>query len=193
MRQVRKLLFIALLLAASLAVAATEAEAPGEPHFNVELWKTLNFVLLAAGLVWLIRKFLLPYFSQRTQQIQDGIAEARKLKESAEARAAEMERRLAGLEHQIAEMRDKARAEMAAEEARIQRETEWAAARLEANAKGEIASAVTQARRQLRAFATELAVDLARRKVEEQMTPQIQARLVDALAGSLKPKSGRQD
>ena len=176
-----------LFCAAPAALAAAEGEGGGHA-LNFELWKSVNFVLLAAVLGWLAYKHLPSFFAGRTRSIQKEITEARELKEKAEARAAEMESRMANLEHQIAELREEAKAELAAEEARIQEETERAAARLEANARGEIASATAQARRELRAFAAELAVDLARRKVEERMTPQIQMRLVDTLAQSLQPK-----
>ncbi len=192
MKRTGQLVAVALFCAATAALAAAEGEAGGEHHFNIELWKTINFVLLASLLGWLMARRLPPFFSGRTRSIQKEIAEARELKEKAEARTAEMERRMANLEHQIAELREAAKKELAAEEARIQQETEWAAARLEANAKGEIASALTQARRELRAFAAELAVDLARRKVEERMTPEIQVRLVGSLAETLKRRNGGQ-
>ncbi len=191
MRRTGNLLALVFLCAVSVALAAAERDAAGGGHFNLELWKTVNFVLLAAGLGWLMYRLLPPFFRGRTRSIQKEIAEAQELKEKAEARTAEMERRMANLEHQIAELREAAKAELVAEEARIQQETEWAAARLEANAKGEIASALTQARRELRAFAAELAVDLARRKMEERMTPEIQERLVNSLADSLERRGGK--
>ncbi len=181
MRFVR-LLLAGLLLAVALLAAEQHAEHPegGESHPPVDLWKTVNFAILAAGLGWLIRKFALGYLNGRTVAIQEGIREAHEIKAAAEARAAEMERRLAGLDAEIAQLRARGLEEIAEEEARLRAETGRAMARMQTNAEQEMASAVKQARKELRAQAAELALRLARQKVAERMTPEAESRLMGA-------------
>ena len=84
---------------------AQEAET-GDPWLG---WKWANFAILAAGLGYLIRKHAPAFFEQRSLEIRQGIAEATKAKQEAEARAAAMERRLASLESEIASLRAGAR------------------------------------------------------------------------------------
>jgi F-type H+-transporting ATPase subunit b len=184
-RQTLMLLFWTLATAA-LAVAAEEHGGDhGDSHASVDMWKTVNFTILAIGLGWLVKKFGLPFFRSRSEEIKKGIVDARKLKEDSEARAAEMEQRLTNLDGEIAELKSSAKEEMAAEEARLKKATELATARMEANAKQEISSATKHARKELRAYSAELALELATRKVRARMSPEVSGRLIDSFAADL--------
>ncbi len=201
-------LFLALFAMLTLAVpcSAQEGEAghgddlrvevPGEEshddsHANVDFWKTVNFTILAIGLGWLIKKFAGGYFRDQTAKIQQGIVDAKKTQEEAEARASEIERRMSGLDEQIAELRSQAKSELSHEESRLREQTEQMIARVETNARQEIASATKQARNDLRAYAADLALEIAREKVRERMTPEISGRLVDRLITDLGRLSQR--
>lgn len=184
MRTILRLLPTALLLA--IGMLAAEHGESHDSHASIDLWKSVNFVLLAAGLGWLMHKFLGKYFRQRTEDIQQGIVGARKEREEAEARAAEMDRRMANLESEIAGLKTSASEEMAAEEARLKRETEQLIARLGANAEQEIASAAKHARKELRAYATELALKLAHQKIRDRMTPELADSLMDSFTDDLR-------
>jgi F0F1-type ATP synthase membrane subunit b/b' len=69
------------------------------------------------------------------------------------------------LDVDIAMMRDAAEKEGAAEEARIQAAAEEDARKIVASAEQEIAAAAKSARRQLTAYAADLAVGLARKQI----------------------------
>ena len=184
MRRVLTVLLAALLL----CVPALAAE---DGHSNVTLWKAVNFAILFGLLYWLLRKPARKYFASRSAQIREGIDEANKAREEAEERAAEMERRLGNLEQEIEKLRENARQEMAAEDARLQAETERSMARMQKLAEQEIASASNQARKQLRAYSAELATELAREKVRQRMTPEVADSLMKAFAGNLRDASTR--
>ena len=179
-----RLLLVALLL-------AVPAMAADDGHSNVTLWKAVNFTLLFALLFWLLRKPAKKYFASRSAEIREGIDEANRAHMDAEVRATEMENRLANLEQEIAKLRESARQEMAAEDTRLQAETERSIARLQAAAQQEIASASNQARKQLRAYSAELATELARQKVQQRMTPEVADSLVSAFAADLRSVSKR--
>ena len=147
--------------------------------------KRQTFIILAAALGYGISKAGGAFFRGRTQEIQKGIVEATKLREDAEARAAEMDRRMENLGAEIESLREKAKTEMATEQQRASDETEHLLARMQANAEQEIASTAKQARKQLRAYSTELALELARRKIHDRMTPAVAGGLVDSFVEDL--------
>ena len=183
----RRLLILLVLagLCAGPILAAEHGEGGEEEATHVDLWKTVNFAILAAGLGWATKKYGGPYFRGRTKKIQQDIVEARKLKQEAEARAAEMERRMANIEAEIEELRESAKGEIAAEEQRLKAATEQSVARMKASAEREIASAAKQARKDLKVFAGELALELARQKLRDRMTSEVSARLIDSLVDDL--------
>lgn len=182
-----------VLLAAVLLVSrpVSAAEAEGGHASSATLWKSLNFAVLAAGFVYLIRKAGRPYLRSRTREIQQAIAEAARLRQEAEARAAEMDRRLGNLAAEIDELRAQARREMAQEEQRLKAETERLIARLQLSAELEIASTAKRARQELQAHAAQLALELARAKIRQRMTPEIAAGLIDAFVENLTRAAGR--
>ena len=65
------------------------------------IWAWANFAILAGVLGYLIVKKGGPWFASRSQAIRKGIADAEEIRRKAEASAAEVDRRLAGLETEI--------------------------------------------------------------------------------------------
>ncbi len=125
----------------------------------------LNFAILA-GLVVMISKSKLPaMFRTRTDTIQRGIKEAQKASEDANRRLADIETRLAKLDSEVAEMRAGADAESAAEEERIKQAAEVEKKKIIEGAEAEIGAATKLARRELKAFAADLAVSLAEKRI----------------------------
>jgi F0F1-type ATP synthase membrane subunit b/b' len=159
-----------------------EAE-PSDPWLG---WKWANFAILALGLGYLIRKHAPGFFRQRSQDIQQGIVEAAQVKKDAEARAAEIDRRLAGLEGEIAGLRAGAKAEIAAEGERIGRETEQRLKRIETQSAQEVALMARNARAELRKFSAQLALDLAQQRIGSRMTKDAQDGLVDGFLRDLR-------
>ena len=125
----------------------------------------LNFVVIAAVIVWAGRKYLPGMFRDRSAAIQKAMQEAQMASEEARRRLADIESRLMKLDGEIGMMRDAAEKEGAAEEARIQAAAEEDARKIVASAEQEIAAAAKAARRQLTAYAADLAVGLARKQI----------------------------
>lgn len=171
--------------------ASGHESAEGEHHDNSTLWKIANFAILAAAIGYGVAKAAPAFFRGRTREIQSGIAEATKLRQDAEARAADMERRMRNLNTEIEEMRNTSRRELEAEDRRIAGETEQLIARVRANAEQEIASATKQARKELRAYSAELALELARQKIRSRMTPELADNLIDTFTRDLGDVSQR--
>ena len=125
----------------------------------------LNFVVIAALIVWAGFKYLPGMFRDRSAAIQKAMQEAQIASEEARRRLADIESRLIKLDGEIGMMRDAAEKEGAAEEARIQAAAEEDARKIVLSAEQEVAAAVKAARRQLTAYAADLAVGLARKQI----------------------------
>jgi F-type H+-transporting ATPase subunit b len=162
------------------------AKEGGEHGSNVELWKWANFALLAGALGYLIGKNAGPFFASRSKQIRSDMAEAEATRKDAEARAAEVDRRLASLETEIGVLRDASQAEAEAERQRLTQHSGAEIAKIQANAEQEIASAGKAARMELKRYTAELAVGLAEQKIRARMNPDSQHALVDRFVENLK-------
>jgi F-type H+-transporting ATPase subunit b len=125
----------------------------------------LNFVAIAAVLIWAARKYLPGMFSARTAAIQKAMQEAQKASEEARRRLAEIESRLMKLDVEIGMMRDAAEKEAGVEEARIQAAVQEDARKMLESAQQEIAAAAKTARRELTVYAADLAVGLAQKQI----------------------------
>jgi F-type H+-transporting ATPase subunit b len=125
----------------------------------------LNFALIAGVIIWASRKYLPGIFSARTAAIQKAMQEAQKSSEEARRKLAEIESRLMKLDVEIGMMRDAADKEAAAEAARIQAAVEEDRRKIVESAQQEIAAAAKAARRELTAYAADLAVGLAQKQI----------------------------
>ena len=148
----------------------------------------LNFAVIAWILLWVSRKYLPGAFRARTAAIQKAMQEAQKASEQARRRLAEIESRLMKLDVEIGMMRDTAEKEAAAEEARIQAAAQEDARKMLESAQLEIAAALKAARRELTAYAADLAVGLAQKQI--QVDAATDQSLVRNFAGQLGASSG---
>ena len=125
----------------------------------------LNFAVIAVLIAWAGFKYLPGMFRDRSTAIQKAMQDAQMASEEARRRLADIESRLMKLDVEIAMMRNAAEKEGAAEEVRIQAAAEEDARKIVASAEQEIAAAAKAARRQLTAYAADLAVGLARKQI----------------------------
>lgn len=141
--------------------------------------KWVNFAILASGLGFLAIKFGGPALKGQQEQILDKMNQASRRAEAAKVQADEMDKRISGLQVEVDAIRQKAATELAAEAARLEKETEQLLAKVEQTAEQEIASAAKFATQQLKATAAKLAVELAGQKIRARMTAGTQGVLVD--------------
>ena len=166
-RPMRRMACIVIgLLTLATFVSAQESEKAGE---SLAVWRWANFALLALGLGYLIAKALPPLLQSRNEEIQRGIAEARKIRQDAEQRAAAVEAKTRALGADIERLKSESKAEMQQEAERIRQETAAQIARLQQKADDEIEASGKAARRELRAYAAKLALDLAEQRVRNRV------------------------
>ena len=186
---------VGLLLATSLVTAqespgkAESASHEGKSEAASEgpspIWAWANFAILAGALGYLIVTKGGPWFQSRSLAIRKGIAEAEEIRRGAEASAAEVDRRLAGLQTEIDSLRTNAQREQSAEAERIRQQTAADLARIQEHAAREIEAAGKSARLDLKRYAAQLAIDLAEQKIRRQMTPEVQAALIERFGRDL--------
>lgn len=124
-----------------------------------------NFAVIVWVVIWAGRKYLPSIFRNRTEAIQRAMQEAQKASAEARQKLAEIESRLMKLDVEIGRMREAAEKEGAAEVARIKAAAEDDARKIIASAEQEISAAGKAARRQLTAYAADLAVTLAKKQI----------------------------
>jgi len=145
-----------------------------------ELWKFANLFIFAGALVYvLVRKAKLgDAFRARREGIKAELDKARAERDAALAKLKEVEERLAGLDHQLASIREKSTAEVAAERERIARSTEAEIAKLTAQGQRDIENAAKTAKKELRRFTAKQSVRLAEEMIKRDIRPEDDARLI---------------
>jgi len=181
MRVRRCLIGIALF---ALPLLAQEGREAGKP--NLEIWKWANFAILAALLGYFAVKQGGPALARRAKEIRDDLAAGERAKAEADARAGEVEARLANLGSEVAALRTSALVEREREATRIRHEFEREIARIQQQSEMEIESTGKMARIELQRFAARLAVDLAERKIRARMTPDVQSSLLQGFLADFK-------
>ncbi len=181
-------LALGLFLALAPLAFSQEKEATGHTESTGDSWiwwKWANFLMLAGGLGYLINKHAGSYFRGQTEEIQRAILESGRLKAEAEAHAAQIEKRLAGIEGEIAQMRSQALSDMAAEAARLKSDTQRLLERLEQQTKLELELMTKAAKQELKVFSAELALGLAEKRIRALLDSASKESLVNAFIQDL--------
>ena len=177
-------LLVASLFVATGAQAAEEGAAATERVS--EIFKWVNFAIVAGLAIWVFGKVLPPKFRAKAEEIGSAITKAADAKAAADAELREAEAKLANLEKEVAEFRALAEREAAVEVERIHSVTQADALKIAAAAKAEIEAAERAARLELKALAANLAVDGAEALLTKQLTAQAQAALISNFVKSLE-------
>jgi len=185
----RRIFFCTSVLAVFLwgvvsAHAAEEGTAAAERAS--EIFKWINFAIVAGLILWVFGKKLPPIFRKNADKISSAITSATSAKAAADAQVREAETKLARLQQEIAELRTGAEREGAGEAERIRALAKSDAQKISAAANAEIEAAERAARLELKAIAANLAVDGAESLLSKQLTPQAQESLVSAFVKSLE-------
>ncbi|HEY7096514.1 MAG TPA: ATP synthase F0 subunit B [Terriglobales bacterium] len=148
----------------------------------------VNFLIVAGLIGWFAAKSLPAAFRNRNASIRKAMEEARKASEDAKHRLADIESKLSRLDSEIASLRETADRQSAEEEERIRATTEEEARKIAEVAQMEIAAALKTARRDLTAYAADLAVGLAAKQLHvDAATDQV---LIRNFAQQLPASSG---
>ena len=168
-----------------VSIASAE-EANKATEHATEIFKWINFAIVAAVILWAFGKVLPSKFRANAETISSAITKATAVKAEADKLLADAEARLARLEQEVAELRAQAQKEAGADAERIREMAKSDAEKISVAAKTEIDAAERAARVELKALAAKLAVDGAESLLARQLTAQAQESLVSGFVKSLE-------
>jgi F-type H+-transporting ATPase subunit b len=149
--------------------------------------KVVNFSLLVGLLVYFLRRLVVEYFRARSETIGRDLVEAANLRRSAEARLDDVRTRAAALPGELETLRAHGREELAIERRRLAEATAREREKLVERVRREIEFQFQIARRELVEHTAALAMKLAAARVERDITPDDQLRLIDRYAAEVGP------
>lgn len=146
---------------------------------KTDWYKVLNFVILAGGLVFLLKKPVSSALNDRIKSIRDQLDDLETKKKDAEAELAEYNKKLATLETEADRIIADYIKQGEEAKARILAAAETSAKKLEEQAKKNIAHEFQAAKAQLKEDVLEKAMAKAEALIQAKVTEEDQARLVD--------------
>jgi F-type H+-transporting ATPase subunit b len=178
---------LVVLFTAWSAHAAEEGGNTATARAN-EIFKWINFAIVAGLAAWVFLKLTPPFFWKNSENIGSAMTKATTAKAEADQQLREADEKLARLEQEVAQLRATAQREATAEAERLQAITQSDIQKVGLAGKAEIEAAERAARLELKAIAANLAVDGAEALLAKELTPKAQESLV---AGFVKSLEGR--
>jgi F-type H+-transporting ATPase subunit b len=171
--------------------AAHGDAAHGDDHHAAINWfelggSFLNFGLLLLILLWLASKALPEFLRNRRAAVVEGMEEARRVKEQAEAKYKEYSERIENLDAELDRLREEMRQAGMDERDRIVAEAAGKAEKLRAEARFLIEQQMKQLREDLTREAIEAAVAAAEASLVKGISPQDQERLAKDYLGTIR-------
>jgi F-type H+-transporting ATPase subunit b len=168
-----------LVLVVLALLAAVPAQAADDSDLSNFVYTAINLVMLIAVLVYVARKPIQSFFEERRLQIREELDNAAKLRDEAESRFTDWQRRLVSLDGELDQLRSRARERAETERDRILAAAAAAAERIRGDARAAIEQETRRAQALLRDEASSLAIELAEGVLEREVTDADRARLVD--------------
>ena len=185
----RASIFIGLFFVAAIPASAAENDAISTPLGWTFRW--IHFAIVFGLILFLLLKKAPPFFAGQADRISTAIADSGRALAEGQRRKKEAVDRMAGLDREVAAMRDTARRDSAAETERIRNGARDEVAKIDRAAQGEISAAARAARSELKALAARLAVSRAHQQLESQMTPASEGQIFHAFVEQLTRSAGR--
>ena len=180
--------FSVMLFAAGVMRAEEETTNNARTQSAQEIFKWINFAIVAGVAVWLFGKVLPPKFRGNAEKINSAIAKATEAKAESDRLLREAEHKLAKLEKEVAALQSEAQAQTRNEVERLRAATQGDEEKIAAAVIAEIAAAERAARLELKALAAKLAVDGAESLLAKRLTPKVQESLVSAFVKTLETR-----
>jgi F-type H+-transporting ATPase subunit b len=154
---------------------------------SADIFEIANFLIIALALGIPLIRVLPKFLRNRKEKVRADIESARRVTEDANARLSAVEAKMASLDDEIRKFRAEVEAESKQDEARIKASLGEESARIVESAEQEIGQAAAQARRGLRNFAADLAIDQAAKQLN--LTAQTDHALIAEFAADLAAMS----
>lgn len=141
----------------------------------------INFAIIFFAIAIPLARMMPKIFRKRSEALRQDLDVARKATEEARQRMSAVEAKLAGLDKEIAAFRSQVEQESQEEEKRIKASIKEESERIVSSAEQEIGAAAMQARRALRVFAADLAIEHAEKQLA--LTPETDRAVINEFIG----------
>ena len=147
----------------SLAATCWAAEGAHHPELNLwdELFRWVNFIILAIVMYYVLAKILPRVLGERREKIQQAIDEAKASRAEAQRLLQENQQKTADLQQELTQIQEQGVQERAEIARRLETEAQQLASRIVAQARAEVERATERARLSLREEAAALTVQVA--------------------------------
>jgi F-type H+-transporting ATPase subunit b len=175
----RKKSILLILFMVPLLMFMSSAEESHPSQIKDFLGKVVNFVLLFGGLAYLLRKPLGGFLHDRSASLAKMLSVAKKSREEAAMRLDEVESRMERLNEEIEKLKQEAGSEGQFLQQNIMEEAKKDADRLKRFAQSEIEMLAKDSLREIKEYTAAIAADLARKRIQDQVTGEYQSSLID--------------
>lgn len=176
---------VSLHEAAGLSAPPEHAE-EGEGHESLYHW--INFILLAAALVYLGRKPLGAFFAQRSESVRKALEEGRKALEASQAQLKAVEEKLRHLEQDIEAFKASAVREMEAQRERLRQAAAAEAEKIRDFTRVQMDAALRAAKLELKNYAVQQAIEQAEAMIRQRLDDTGRSRLFGRFVSGLDAK-----
>jgi F-type H+-transporting ATPase subunit b len=180
-RKVRFLVGLVAVLAVVLTCGAVFASAGGGGGADMTkdlIWRTMNFVVLAGGLIILLKKPVAKALAGRRQGIKDHLDDLERQKQEAEQQLSEYKQKLSQLEKEVEKIVAEYVKDGEALKAKIIEEAKASAEKLQGQAKKNIEHEFAKAKKELRAEMADQAVAMAEALIKKSIKAEDQERII---------------
>ncbi len=154
---------------------------------KIALWsEVLSSFAFLAVLIWGFRKFMIPAIISQQEQKNADLATAERRRDEAKASIAGAQAELSSASSDAQDIRARTQRDVEHERQRLLVDAREQGERAVRNAEGELGRARTTARDRLRIEMIEKALQLARRKADEQIDAAANAELVERFVGTIE-------
>ena len=158
---------------------------------NQTLWRVINLLVFIIILIYIFRNKIRigQVFDDRAATIVKELEQAKRDKQEAQQKLAEVEARLGRLDQEVAQIKQEADLEGERERARISEAAAGDAEKLKQTAQREIEGAMKAARTELRAFVAENSVQMAESIIRRDIRPDDNTRMLNKYIDELSEVS----
>jgi F-type H+-transporting ATPase subunit b len=193
MKKITYILPVILLFALSAVAFASSGggeHGEGGSHIMPYVWQAVNFGILVALLVFVIKKAdIAGLLRARTEGIQKSVDDAREAKELAQKALAEVQERLKSKDKEIEEIINASMRSGEKERDRLIEEGQRLSQVLLEQTKTNIEFELKEAREAIKAEAVQLAMEIAEKKIKDKLDEGQQKKLLDEAMGRLEGKN----
>lgn len=177
-RKTRYVVCLLAVLAIVFACGAAYASGGGLDKKKDIIWRTMNFAVLAGGLIFLLKKPLAKALQDRRQGIKDQLDDLERQKAEAEKQLGEYRQKLNQLDKEIEKIVAEYIKDGEAAKDKIIEEAKAAAEKLQGQAKKNIEHEFEKARKELRAEMADEAVAMAEELIKKSIKAEDQERII---------------